>query len=362
MARSVSGNWGSLPSRRADRLTVGLFIPVTGAAGIWGPSCRACAELAAAELNARGGIAGREIVFRIVDAGGDPLDVSAAADVMAGEGDIDAIVGMHTSDVRAALARTVSGVVPYVYTPLYEGGERHPGVFCIGETPERQLLPGLDWLAERYRARSWYLIGNDYVWPRTIHAILRRHFALQQRAIVGEAYVPFGTEEMEPLIERIRAARPDAVLVSLVGQDSIVFNRAFGRAGLGRSILRFSCAVEENMLLGMGEANVDGLFAAAGYFGVIENRSNGSFLERFHQRFGDRGPALNTIGQNVYEGVHFLVGLAVSTQGRDWRSPAGPIPMRGARGALFGSDRICRAPMYLAEAQGYEFRIRKTFF
>ena len=361
MARSLSNGGDSLPARRADRLTVGLFIPVSGAAGIWGPSCRACAELAAAELNARGGIAGREVVFRIVDAGGDPLEVSAVADVLIDEGEIDAIVGMHTSDVRAALARTVSGVVPYVYTPLYEGGERHPGVFCIGETPEQQLLPGLDWLAERYRARSWYLIGNDYVWPRTIHGILRRHFAFQQRAIVGETYVPFGTEEVEPLIERIRAARPDAVLVSMVGQDSVVFNRAFGRAGLGGKILRFSCAVEENMLLGMGEANVEGVFAAAGYFGVVESRSNGSFLERFQQRFGDRGPTLNTIGQNVYEGVHFLMGLSVSAQGRDWRSSVGPIPMRGVRGAMFGSDRISRAPMYLAEAQGYEFRIRKTF-
>jgi hypothetical protein len=130
---------------------------------------------------------------------------------------------------------------------------------------------------------------------------------------------------------------------------------------LGGKILRFSCAVEENMLLGMGDANVDGLFASAGYFGVVENRSNGSFLERYHHRFGDRGPTLNSIGQNTYEGVHFLDGLAIATQGSDWRSPAGPIPMRGVRGAMFGSDRINRAPMYLAEAYGYEFRIRKTF-
>jgi ABC-type branched-subunit amino acid transport system substrate-binding protein len=361
MARSVSSRWDCLPARRADRLTVGLFIPISGAAGIWGPSCRACAELAAAELNARGGIAGREIVFRIVDAGGDPLDVSAAAEVLIEEGEIDAIVGMHTSDVRAGLARAISGVVPYVYTPLYEGGERHPGVFCIGETPDQQLLPGLDWLAERYRARNWYLIGNDYVWPRTTHALVRRHFALQPRAILGESYVPFGTADMEPLVERIREARPDAVLVSLVGQDSIAFNRTFGRAGLGGRILRFSCAVEENMLLGMGEAHVDGLFASAGYFSVIRNRSNGSFLERYQQHFGDRGPALNTIGQNVYEGVHFLLGLAASTQGRDWRSPAGPIPLGGVRRAVYGGDRISRAPMYLAEAQGYEFRIRQTF-
>jgi ABC-type branched-subunit amino acid transport system substrate-binding protein len=166
---------------------------------------------------------------------------------------------------------------------------------------------------------------------------------------------------MEPLVERIREARPDAVLLSLVGQDSIVFNRAFGRAGLGAKILRFSCAVEENMLLGIGEPYVEGLFACSGYFGVIGTRANGAFLERYHQRFGDRGPTLNTIGQNMYEGVHFLSGLAEAAERADWRRLRHSLPLGGVRGGTFGADRVCRAPMYLAEAEGLGFRIRDAF-
>jgi ABC-type branched-subunit amino acid transport system substrate-binding protein len=361
MARVFFPKTISIPSRRADRLTVGLFIPISGAAGIWGPSCRACAELAAEELNARGGVGGREIVFRLVDAGGIPAEVSAVAELLVQEREIDAIVGMHTSDVRTAMAGAVAGLVPYVYTPLYEGGETHEGVYCIGETPEQQLFPGLTWLADRYRVRSWFLIGNDYVWPRTTHALVRRRFSREHRAIVGEMYVPFGTEDMEPIVERIRSARPDAVLLSLVGQDSVVFNRAFGRAGLAGRILRFSCAVEENTLLGIGADHVEGLFACSGYFGVIGTGPNGDFLERYGQRFGDRGPTLNTIGQNVYEGVHFLSGLARATEGSAWRALSRAVPLGGVRGAVFGGDRISRAPMYLAEAQGLDFRIRETF-
>jgi ABC-type branched-subunit amino acid transport system substrate-binding protein len=217
-------------------------------------------------------------------------------------------------------------------------------------------------LVERYRCRRWYLVGNDYIWPRTTHRLISHHFSHRGISIAGEKYLPFNTDSFEPVLQEIREARPDAVLVSLVGQDSIHFNRAFARAGLADRILRFSCAVEENVLLGIGAANVDGMFAAAGYFSVVGNRSNGSFLERYQQRFGDRAPTLNTIGQSVYEGMCFLNMLADASLGQDWRAFQKPISIAaGVRGAVFGPQRICRAPTYLAEAEGYDFRIRRVF-
>jgi ABC-type branched-subunit amino acid transport system substrate-binding protein len=345
----------------AGSLKVGVFIPLSGPAGIWGPSCRSCAELAAEEINGAGGIGRRQIEFTFVDAGGIPGDVALAASRLVASGDIDAIVGMHTSDVRLALAAEVSGQVPYVYTPLYEGGERNPGVFCIGETPGQHLLPSLDWLCERYHLRRWFLVGNDYIWPRATHRLLRRHFSGRPCEIVGEAYLPFGTEEVEDLVEEIRQAKTDAMLLSLVGQDSVVFNRAFARAGLAPRIVRFSCAMEENMLLGIGDANLDGVFAASGYFGSVDTRANGGFLERYHRRFGDRAPILNALGESMYEGVRFLKNLAESVSDRDWRRLETPIPTGGVRAAVYERDRASHAPTYLAETHGYEFRILRSF-
>ena len=144
---------------------IGVFVPTSGPAGIWGPSCRASAELACAEINAA---AGDDTVFRLrfVDAGSQPADVARRAVDLIAARRIDSIVGMHTSDVRDALAAAVGRRVPYIYTPLHEGSAPN-NVCCLGVTPERQLLlPALNWLSARYRLRRWYFVGNDYVWPR----------------------------------------------------------------------------------------------------------------------------------------------------------------------------------------------------
>lgn len=348
-------------SRRRDRVAVGLFIPVSGAAGIWGPSCRSCAELAAAEINAHGGLQGREIVLRIVDAGRSGAEVAETAQEMLENGEMDALVGMHTSDVRTAVAHRVAGRVPYVYTPLYEGGEVGRGVFCIGETPTRQLLPGIDWLVEHCNARRWVLIGNDYVWPRTTHRIVRRHFRRSGLQFLDEIYVPFGTRRFGQIIERVKSLKPDALLLSVVGEDAVHFNRAFGASGLSSCVVRFSCAIEENMLLAIGEANLERLFVASGYFGALNNRGNDSFRERYYGRYGESGPTLNTIGQGLYEGMRFLDTLSRASRGNGWRRPERAIGGEGVRGGTYDLAHESRSPTYFAEAAGYDFRILQSF-
>ena len=116
-------------------LDVALVIPLQGPAGIFGPSCEACAELAAEEVNREGGVLGRELKFVVVDGGREPERVADEVDLLVTAGEVAAVTGWHISAVRQAIAPRVSGRVPYVYTPLYEGGERTPGVFLVGETP-----------------------------------------------------------------------------------------------------------------------------------------------------------------------------------------------------------------------------------
>lgn len=334
-------------------ISVGLFIPTEGSAGVWGPSCRAAAELAVAECNALGGLAGRSVNLVCVNAGDEPEAVAARADELVHTGAIEAIVGMHTSDVRVAIAARVAGDLPYVYTPLYEGGST-PGVICIGETPAMQLLPGLDHLCDRYRLQRWFLVGNDYVWPRASHGAVHRHLAGGQRSIVGQAYLPLGSDDFASVLERIALARADAVLVSLVGQDAVHFNRQFALAGLDNLMIRFSCATEETTLLSIGADNTHGLFSASGYFATLPTPSNRAFQERYHTRFAERAPPLNMIGQSVYEGFCWLSALMNGEH--DWRCP-GPLTVEGARRMHLGADGIARMPVYLAEAQGHTFSI-----
>src|ERR671919_2324507 len=133
-----------LQSRRrvADpTLDVALVIPLHGSAGIFGPSCELCGQLAAEEVNGLGGVLARELRLSVVDGSGPPQRVADEVGALVAAGLVDAVVGWHISAVRQAVAPRIAGRVPYVYTALYEGGEHTPGVFLSGEGPSPQVSP-----------------------------------------------------------------------------------------------------------------------------------------------------------------------------------------------------------------------------
>jgi ABC-type branched-subunit amino acid transport system substrate-binding protein len=334
-------------------------VPINGSAGIWGPSSIACAQLAQAEINAAGGLLERQVRLRIVDSSDEALEVGRVTAELMHSGAIDAIVGMHTSQVRQRVLRDVARQIPYVYTPLYEGGERTPGVFALGETPGQQLRPALEYLIERYRATRWMAIGHDYVWPRVSHRLAARYLGARGAQLLGDRYLPFGTEDWAELLDEIRRLKPHAVLLSLVGQDAVHFNRAFGECGLSRDVFRLSCAIEENGLLAIGAGATEGLFVSSGYFASLDNDANMAFKERYHSHFGQRAPTLNALGQSTYVGVHFMAALA--RRAADDEAPLlGPLPeplaFRSVRGTRYFGNERCSQPTYLAEAGGHFFR------
>jgi urea transport system substrate-binding protein len=337
---------------------VGLLVPINGSAGIWGPSSIACAQLAQAEINDAGGLLDRRVRLQVIDSSDEALDVGAITGQLMRRGAIDAIVGMHTSQVRQRVLRDVARQIPYVYTPLYEGGERTPGVFALGETPGQQLRPAIEHLIGRYRAHRWMFIGNDYVWPRVSHGLAARYVNDRGGQVLADRYLPFGVEDHSELLDEIRRLRPNAILLSLVGQDAVQFNRAFGRCGLSRGIFRLSCAIEENGLLAIGADNTEGLFVSSGYFAALDTDANMAFRERYHNHFGQRAPTLNSLGQSTYEGMHFMAALA--RRAADDEAPligplATPLAFRSVRGTRYLGNDQCSQPTYLAQARGHLF-------
>jgi ABC-type branched-subunit amino acid transport system substrate-binding protein len=350
--------------RRSDRLRIAFLLPQSGPAGLWGPSCQASAMLASSEVNAAGGILGREVDLVFADAGGDPAAIADMTVDLVAESGAEAVIGMHISAVRVALVRALRGRVPYVYTPVYEGGEQSPGLFMVGETPAQQLKPAIHWLAEQRGARRWYLVGNDYIWPHVSHRAARRYIKASGGEVVGIDYVPFGCEDLEDHLARIGKARPDAVLVSMVGTDCVIFNRAFARAGLARHMLRLSVASEENTLLGIGARNAENFYFTAGYLVGLDTPGNQAFLDRYHAAFGQVAPMPNTIGQSCYEGIRLYAELArrAGSLGVAALSRVSEgLAYTGARGRVTMRSRHLLSDIYLAQADGLTFRILAHF-
>lgn len=356
-------------NNKTDEFVVGLFVPSDGVAGIWGPSTAACAELAVEELNAAGGIGGRYISLCTVGSDDEVKCMQQLTMDALSVNHIDAIVGMHTSSVREMVKKVAGGLIPYVYTPLYEGGEQTPGVYAIGETPDQQLRPALKFLRETYRADKWLFIGNDYLWPRRSNHLARRYLRDYGAEVLGEVYLPLAAEpvrqDFEAVFELIDRYKPNALMISLIGQDSIDFNREFGRRKLSRHMVRLSCATEENMLLAIGADNTDGLFVSSAYFASLRGGSNMSFKERYYTRFSDRAPTLNALGQSIYEGMYFLSALArraEETHTSMLATPSAPLGFRSVRGTRYHPGGRADQPMYLAQAQGHFFDVTHRLF
>ena len=223
-----------------------------GTAGIWGPSCLASAQLGQAELNRLSGIAGRKCELCLIDVSHELPDIEDTVSDLIEAGEIEALVGMSLSSVRRRILRATGGRIPFVYTVHHEGGDTTPSLFAIGETTPLQLPPSIAWLSAHSHAGRWMLVGNDYIYPWVTHGIARASIACTGDAVVGEMYLRFGVSDYSEVIDRIHRSRADAVLISLIGQDAVEFNRAFGYAGLCSKVLRLSGTIEENQLLAIG--------------------------------------------------------------------------------------------------------------
>ncbi|WP_419913035.1 substrate-binding domain-containing protein [Hoeflea sp.] len=338
---------------------VALLIPMCGSAGLWAPSCIASAQVAVRELNRFSGISGRPVQMIMIDSAIESeTPVDELVHTLIENGSIDAIVGMHISAVRQRLTKVVQGRIPYVYTPLYEGGEHSNGVFAIGDTPPKQLGPAMEHLCRKFRLKKWALIGNDYVWPRTSHNYAKAKIASLSAELVFEKYLPFSCGNLEKYVDQIGGSGADGVLVSLVGQDAVDFNRIFGALELHKKIVRLSCAMEENGLLASGEENLQRLFSSASYFAALNTAENASFREKYHTLHRDRAPMLNALGQSTYEGFQFLSSLMEEGGGK-WHgareSSSCPVPYKSARQSVYISNSRNTAPIYLARANGVIF-------
>ncbi|RLM27016.1 ABC transporter substrate-binding protein [Brenneria alni] len=359
-----SGQVFSQPERKQAPLRLGLLVPFHGSDAIWGPSCQYSAVLAATELNRDNHTLGRPIELFAADAGGEPEGVVARSWQLVNEHKVDALIGVHLSSVRIALRDAFAGRVPYVFAPLYEGGETTPGVFAFGETPEQQFPAAIHWMMQHRRAKRWFIVGNDYIWPRASHATVRRLINASDGEVVGEDYISLGQTDIATVIEKIAREKPDMVFESLVGSDCVMFNRAFSQAGLSQHILRLSGSIEENTLFGIGAAHTHNLYCAASYFSSLQTRDNQKFMTQYRAAFGATAPVQGVLSQSCYDAIHFFSALAKRAGDLDMASLN-----RAFEGLVFHSVRgrqVIRqggiAPsIYLAKADGMQFNVIAEF-
>jgi ABC-type branched-subunit amino acid transport system substrate-binding protein len=352
-------------ARAADPFKIGLFYAASGPAALFGPTQKASFELAVEQINKAGGIMGRQIQMHFADAGGPPAESTKTAVRLMVQEKCDLFIGSHDSATREALVGTIRARIPYIYTPIYEGGECAPNTYVLADTPEQQVRPSIELLTKEKGVKSVYLIGNDYVWPRKTNDRVKQYLGAGGGKVIGEEYVPLGApNKFEEAVTRIKGAKPDAVVITLVGADNVNFNRTFAGFGLDKEVLRASMLLEENTLLGIGAENSKQLFNCMSYFSTVPGAAHDAFKAAYKAKFGEKAPQLSIIGVDCYAGVHCakaLVEKAKGTKAADLMAASEGLTFNTATGPVTMRNRHPDKPMYLAECEGTNFKIIKTF-
>ncbi|MGV2908743.1 urea ABC transporter substrate-binding protein [Achromobacter sp. AGC25] len=297
-------------------VTVGQLHSATGTMAISETGSIQSERLAIEQINAMGGILGRKIKIIQEDGASDWPTFAEKARKLLVSDKVATVFGCWTSASRKAVLPVFEKENGLLYYPtFYEGLEQSKNVFYTGQEATQQILSSLDWLSREKKARSFYLIGSDYIWPRTSNKIARKHIEnVLKGEVVGEEYYPLGHTQFGSLINKIKLKKPDVVFAVVVGGSNVSFYKQLKAAGVtsGKQKL-LTISVTEDELLGIGGENAEGFWSCMKYFQSLDNANNKKFVEAFKAKYGANA-VIGDVTQAAYLGP-WLWKMAVEKAG-----------------------------------------------
>ena len=243
-------------------------------------------RLAVEEINAAGGLLGRPVEMVVADGRSDDAVFAAEAERLIESEQVSALFACWTSACRKAVKPVVEKHRHLMFYPLqYEGLEQSPAIYYTGSAPNQQIIPGTRWALDTL-GRRVYLLGSDYIFPRTANLIIRDLVKANYGTVLAERYRPLGDADFDAVIAEIRALKPDVVLNTINGDSNTHFFRALHEAGLG-AVPVVSFSVAEEGLKAMGsEFFHPNHYAVWSYFQSLPGEANQRFVAAFQQRYG----------------------------------------------------------------------------
>ena len=277
-----------------DFVKVGILHSRTGTMAISENTVAEAELMAIREINDAGGLSlnGKQVGIVPVEEDGasDWPTFARRAEKLITREEVAVLFGGWTSASRKALLPVLEAYDHLLFYPIqYEGQECSRHVFYAGATPNQQIEPALSWLFENKGTR-WFLVGSDYVFPRTANAIVHAKADQLGAEIVGERYLPLGERDVSGVIEAIHTTLPDGGIVinTLNGDSNVSFFKALRASEIdsdhGYSIMSFSAAEEE--VAAIGPEYMQGTYAVWNFFHGVDSVAADTFAERFRDSHG----------------------------------------------------------------------------
>jgi urea transport system substrate-binding protein len=268
-------------------IKVGSLNSLSGTMAISEVTVRDSIKLAVDEVNAKGGVLGKQIQIVGEDGASDPAVFAQKAEKLIKDDCVAAVFGGWTSSSRKAMLPVFESNNSLLYYPVqYEGLESSKNIFYTGATTNQQIVPALDYLKEK-GVKSLYLVGSDYVFPQTANRIIKAYAAANGIEIKGEDYTPLGSTDFSTIVNKVRASNAGAVFNTLNGDSNVAFFKEYTNAGLTpQKMPVVSVSIAEEEVKGIGAQNIEGQLTAWNYYQTLDNPVNKAFVAAFKDKFG----------------------------------------------------------------------------
>lgn len=297
------------PTKKAT-IRVGILHSLTGTMAFSEKPLVDVLILAIEELNQNGGLLGQTIEPIIVDGKSDWDFFAQETERLIVEEKVSVIFGCWTSACRKAIKPVVEKYQHLLFYPVqYEGMEQSPNIIYTGATPNQQISPSIQWAVENLGTK-FFLVGSDYIFPRSANQIIKDLLTAQQATVVGEQYLSLGSNNVQTIIDDIEKQQPEVILNTLNGDSNIAFFQALKKIN---HIPVISYSIGEPELAQIGTELVSGHYAAWNYFQSIDRPENTDFIRRFKQRFGEKR-LLNDPMEASYIGFNLWTQAVKSAQ------------------------------------------------
>lgn len=312
-----------------DTIKVGILHSLSGTMSISEKSVVDAERLAIKEINAAGGVLGKQIQPIVEDGASNWDTFREKATKLIDQDKVAVVFGCWTSASRKNVKPVFESKDHMLWYPVqYEGQECSKNIFYTGAAPNQQIEPSVDWLLKN-KGKEFFLVGSDYVFPRTANTIIKAQLEALGGKTVGEDYLPLGNTEVTPIITKIKQNLPNGGVIynTLNGDSNVAFFKQLKGAGLTPDKYpSMSVSIAEEEVKAIGVEYLKGHYAAWNYFQTVDTPANKKFVAAFKKEYGE-----NRVTNDPMEAAYIAVYL--------WKQAvekAGSTDLAKVRAAAYG--------------------------
>ena len=272
-------------------IKVGVITDQTGPLSFSGVANANVARMVIDDINAKGGLLGRQIELHLEDSATTDSVAEAKATKLVEQDNVDVILGGIYSSTRQAIKgpAVVEGKTLYIYPEQYEGQESDPLIFCTGPVPAQQVEPFIPWLMQKTGAKKFYLPSADYIWPHMMNPKVREVVTANGGAIVGEEYFPLDHTDYRETVDRIASSGAEVVFNTIVPPGVTPFLEQLYNSGFAKRGGHLVCTYfDENFLNLVPAAHVEGLYSCLDYYQNVSDPFSQDLLDQYDKLYPGR--------------------------------------------------------------------------